>query len=106
MYPMTTETALDTNKRFCRRLHANLKTGEMFYDPPLDVSDASELLAALDQIACEGPVSTRYVGSPCPPRLSELGCYDGQSDTLYEGVGLPRSPHAESEVQTPTRDHQ
>jgi hypothetical protein len=39
MYPMTSETAFDTIKRFCRRLHANLKTGQVFYDPLLDVSD-------------------------------------------------------------------
>jgi hypothetical protein len=55
MFPMITETAIDTNSCFLRRLRADFKTGEVFYDPPLGVPDACELLTALDQIACDCP---------------------------------------------------
>ena len=100
MYPMTTETALDTNKRFFRRLHANLKTGEMFYDPPLDVSDASELLAALDQIACECPSPPGTLAPPVHPgfqnrdaTMDRVTRYMKESGYHVHPMPSPRSRH-------------
>ena len=100
MYPMTTETAVDTNKCFCRRLHANLKTGDMFYDPPLDVSDACELLTALDQIACDCPSPPDTLAPPVHPGLQDWDStmdrvtrYMKESGYHVHPMPSPRSRH-------------
>jgi hypothetical protein len=100
MFQMTTETALNTNKRFCRRLHANLKTGQVFYDPPLDVSDACELLTALDQIACECPSPPGTLAPPVHPGFQDWDATMDRVIRFMESSGYdvhpmpsPRSRH-------------
>ena len=100
MFPMTIETTLDTNKHFCRRLRANLKTGEVFYDPPLDVSDACELLTALDQIACDCLSPPGTLAPPVHPGFQDWDAtmdrvtrYMKESGRHVHPMPSPRSRH-------------